>query len=66
MSRIGKNPVSIPDGVKVDFEGSLVKVSGPKGLLEFNAHKDMKIYQSDSQLNQLPASHKTDLGCFHK
>tara|TARA_A100001037_G_C15140523_1_gene633457 strand:+ start:923 stop:1462 length:540 start_codon:yes stop_codon:yes gene_type:complete len=48
MSRIGKNPVSIPDGVKVDFEGSLVKVSGPKGLLEFNAHKDMKIYQSDS------------------
>ena len=47
MSRIGKNPVSIPDGVKVDFEGSVVKVSGPKGLLEFNAHKDMKIYQSN-------------------
>ena len=47
MSRIGKNPIIIPDGVKVDFKDSLVKVSGPKGSLEFNAHKDMNISQYD-------------------
>ena len=33
MSRIGKLPVAIPDGVKVDVNGTTVKVEGPKGLL---------------------------------
>jgi large subunit ribosomal protein L6 len=47
MSRIGKNPVIIPDGVKVDLLGQLVKVPGQKGSLEFNAHKDMKISETE-------------------
>jgi len=50
MSRIGKNPVSIPEGVKVDLLGQLVKVTGPKGALEFNAHRDMKLSESDALL----------------
>lgn len=33
MSRIGRLPISIPDGVKVDIDGSLVKVGGSKGCL---------------------------------
>lgn len=31
MSRIGKLPVAIPAGVKVAFEGSILKIEGPKG-----------------------------------
>ena len=34
MSRIGKKPVSIPEGVSVDLKGSDLKVKGPKGELE--------------------------------
>lgn len=34
MSRIGKRPITIPAGVEVKVEGSLVKVKGPKGQLE--------------------------------
>jgi large subunit ribosomal protein L6 len=34
MSRIGKMPVAIPDGVKVDVAGRVVTVEGPKGKLE--------------------------------
>ena len=34
MSRIGKQPVSIPKGVEVKIEGATVKVKGPKGALE--------------------------------
>lgn len=34
MSRIGKLPVVIPDGIKVETAGGLIKVSGPKGQLE--------------------------------
>ena len=50
MSRIGKNPVIIPDGVKVNLLGQLVKVTGPKGSLEFNVHKDMKISKNDGSI----------------
>ena len=33
VSRIGKTPITIPAGVKVNVEGFLVKVEGPKGKL---------------------------------
>lgn len=33
MSRIGKAPVSIPNGVEVNFNGGIIKVKGPKGEL---------------------------------
>ncbi len=34
MSRIGKKPVEIPQGVKVDQQGQTLKVSGPQGSLD--------------------------------
>jgi large subunit ribosomal protein L6 len=33
MSRIGKQPIPVPQGVKVDVQGSAVTVEGPKGKL---------------------------------
>ncbi len=33
MSRIGKNPISFPDKVKISIDGSTVNVEGPKGKL---------------------------------
>jgi large subunit ribosomal protein L6 len=33
MSRIGKLPIEIPNGVKVILDNSLIKVEGPKGTL---------------------------------
>ena len=47
MSRIGQNPITIPEGVKVSFDGSSVKVSGSNGSLEFNFRKEMLISQND-------------------
>ena len=34
MSRIGKLPIPVPDGVNVSIDGNVVKVKGPKGELE--------------------------------
>jgi large subunit ribosomal protein L6 len=36
MSRIGKKPVAVPDGVKVAISGKKATVNGPKGSLSFN------------------------------
>lgn len=34
MSRIGKLPITIPDGVEVKLDGNKISVKGPKGSLE--------------------------------
>ena len=43
MSRIGNKPITVPDGVEVKIEDQKVTVKGPKGTLEKEFHKDMKI-----------------------
>jgi large subunit ribosomal protein L6 len=43
MSRIGKQPIAIPAGVKIAINGTNVKVEGPKGKLELNSHPNMKV-----------------------
>ena len=55
MSRIGRLPVPIPSGVKVDIkqqavEGTTVMVSGPKGSLERTFHPDISIRLDDGQI----------------
>jgi large subunit ribosomal protein L6 len=47
MSRIGKMPIELPQGVKVEIDGSNVLVSGDKGELSFTFHPDMVIKQDD-------------------
>ncbi|MDX2128257.1 MAG: 50S ribosomal protein L6 [Chloroherpetonaceae bacterium] len=41
MSRIGKKPVELPKGVKVEYKNQVLKVTGPKGELSqvFNTDK---------------------------
>lgn len=43
MSRIGNKPITVPAGVEVKVDGQKVTVKGPKGTLEKEFHKDMKI-----------------------
>lgn len=43
MSRIGKMPITIPKGVKVEINKKKIKVSGERGALELNFHPDMQI-----------------------
>lgn len=43
MSRIGKKPIAIPQGVKVDLAGQKVKVAGPLGKLEMDCHPKIKV-----------------------
>ncbi len=43
MSRIGNKPIEVPEKVEVKIDGTKVTVKGPKGTLEKEFHKDMKI-----------------------
>jgi len=43
MSRIGKKLIQIPPTVKVDILGETMTVSGPKGELKINLHRNVKV-----------------------
>ena len=39
MSRIGNNPITVPNGVDVSIDGASVTVKGPKGTLHRSLHE---------------------------
>jgi large subunit ribosomal protein L6 len=50
MSRIGRKPIPVPDGVTVDIAPGQVSVKGPKGELSQDLNPDMKVTESDGTL----------------
>jgi large subunit ribosomal protein L6 len=50
MSRIGKLPIAIPNGVEFKIEGNMVSVKGPKGTLNKEFHPDMNIVVEENQI----------------
>lgn len=51
MSRLGKLPVEIPNGVTANVTGAQVSVKGPKGELSFEAPACVRIKQEDNTLS---------------
>ena len=43
MSRIGKEPVTVPEGVEVRLDGELLTVKGPKGELQQAIHPNISL-----------------------
>ncbi len=50
MSRVGKNPINIPQGVTVNLEGSKVTVKGSKGELSTDYRNLVVVEQKDNQI----------------
>jgi len=48
MSRIGRKPISVPSGVDITLNDSVITVKGPKGSLSRQLHKDMKVTVQDN------------------
>jgi large subunit ribosomal protein L6 len=51
MSRIGRKPIELPDGVSVEVAPGRVSVKGPKGGLEQTISRDMQVEQDDGTLS---------------
>jgi large subunit ribosomal protein L6 len=50
MSRIGRQPVAVPDGVEISIEPELVKVKGPKGELEERVSREIGVAQENGEI----------------
>lgn len=51
MSRIGKQPIPVPAGVKVDLQDQLITVTGSKGTLQRNIISDVEILVQENVIN---------------
>ncbi|WP_438449134.1 50S ribosomal protein L6 [Gorillibacterium sp. sgz5001074] len=59
MSRIGRKPIAIPNGVDVKLDNTLITVKGPKGTLSRELHKDMKVTVENNEITvERPSDHK--------
>jgi large subunit ribosomal protein L6 len=56
MSRVAKNPISIPKGVEVRLEGQHISVKGLKGLLSASIHPLVGVDVSESEIRVRPTS----------
>src|SRR5688572_27590359 len=50
MSRIGRLPIPIPQGVEVNLEGNHITVTGPRGRLERELAPELNVAQEDGSL----------------
>ncbi len=53
MSRIGKKPIPVPAGVKINTGGDKVEVQGPKGKLKVLVPKQIRLEQKDGVLTAI-------------
>ena len=51
MSRIGRKPIQVPNGVNVNLDNNTITVKGPKGTLSRELHKDMQISVENNEIN---------------
>lgn len=50
MSRIGRKPIQVPNGVNINLDNTVITVKGPKGTLSREIHKDMKVNVAENEI----------------
>jgi large subunit ribosomal protein L6 len=65
MSRVGKSPIGLPNGVDVKVEGTTVTVKGPKGELSHEIVADMKVEQDEGVIRVVRPSDQPSHRALH-
>ena len=60
MSRVGKNPISLPAGVSVNIAGQAVTIKGSKSTVQLKIHKHVKVSQEASTLHVAPIDNTSE------
>ena len=65
MSRIGRMPIPVPSGVKIDMNDGAVQVSGSKGTMSFNIPSGIDVRQEGQELVVERASDERTMRSLH-
>lgn len=60
MSRIGKKPVAVPQGVTASVNGQTVTAKGPKGELKFVVNDEVLVKMEGSEISVQPRDQSKD------
>jgi large subunit ribosomal protein L6 len=50
MSRVGKLPITVPQGVRINLQGAVLQVEGPKGKLQHEIPPGLKLETADNKI----------------
>ena len=64
MSRIGKQPIPVPAGVKIDLKGQQLKVTGAKGTLNREIISDIEVEIQDNEIQVKNRIENTKVNAF--
>lgn len=64
MSRIGKEPIPLASGIKVEIKGTHIKVTGPKGSLERDLRPEIELTQEGAELKCTPKGNSKRVMAF--
>jgi large subunit ribosomal protein L6 len=65
MSRIGRNPITIPNGVNVTVANSVITVTGPKGTLSREINPKIEVKVENGIVNVLNNNTEAKYKAFH-
>jgi large subunit ribosomal protein L6 len=65
MSRIGKKPISVPQGVKVALDGAIVRAEGPKGKLSQAIPSGVSVTMDSNVLTVARSSDHRNVRALH-
>lgn len=65
MSRVGRSPIQIPQGVQVEIEGPVVRVKGPRGELSRSFRPEMEIQLEGGVLRVARPSNQPKVRSLH-
>ena len=65
MSRIGKKPVALPAGLKVDIKGNSLAVEGPKGKMSMEFDSRISIENKDNEFVLSRANEQKETKALH-
>lgn len=54
MSRVAKNPITVPAGVDVNLSGHVFKIKGAKGAIEYTVHENVDVKKEDKVITFAP------------
>lgn len=64
MSRVGKQRIQVPDGVKVSYSGCRLTVKGPKGELSRMIHGDVALSINENFIQVVPSGRSKRVGAI--
>ena len=65
MSRIGKNPITVPSGVELSIQGNVVSVKGPKGELTQEVDENLGLEYAENVLTLTRPNDDKDIRAKH-